>query len=326
MKFKVAISDYVFPDTKIEKKILRQIGAEIVAKQCKSVKELISITKDADGLLNCYFKPVGEKVFKESPKLKVVVRYGIGVDTIDVKAATKYGIMVANVPDYCIDEVSNHTIALLLSLVRKIIISNKKVKNGNYSLSYLKPMLKIEGKIAGFIGFGRIGRAVAKKLSNFKLKFVFYDPYINEEKVGKAKKVELEQLLKVSDFILIHAPENNTTRHLLNRKKLSFVRPNAIIINTARGGIIDTEALVECLKNKKIAGAGLDVIENVPPISKDHSLCKMENVVLTPHSAWYSEDSIRELRKRAAEEVKRVLLGKIPKSLLNQEILSKRRT
>lgn len=186
MKFKVAISDYVFPDTKIEKKILRQIGAEIVAKQCKSVKELISITKDADGLLNCYFKPVGEKVFKESPKLKVVVRYGIGVDTIDVKAATKYGIMVANVPDYCIDEVSNHTIALLLSLVRKIIISDKKVKNGNYSLSYLKPMLKIEGKIAGFIGFGRIGRAVAKKLSNFKLKFVFYDPYINEKKSGQS--------------------------------------------------------------------------------------------------------------------------------------------
>ena len=320
-KFRVAVSDYVFPDLEPENEVLNPLGAEIICKQCQSVNDLISITKDADALLNCYFKPVGEELFQSSPNLKVVVRYGIGVDSIDINAATCHGIMVANVPDYCLDEVSDHTIALLFALLRKVVISNEKVKKGFYDLSYLKPLRKLQDQTVGFLGFGRIGRLVAKKLTNIGFRFIFYDPYVQEEIAEGSRKGTLHELLCESDCLRIHWPENAETRGLLNHERLSLMKPDACIVNTARGGIIDTEALIEILQSGKLAGVALDVVEGIPPISPEHPLCQMENVILTPHSAWYSESALRELQFRAAQEVKRVLLGNLPMSLLNPEVL-----
>jgi len=322
--YRVAISDYVFPDVEPEKEILEPLGAEVIASQCQSVGDLISITRDADALLNCYFGPVGEEVFEASPKLKVVVRYGIGVDTIDIPAATRHGIMVANVPDYCLEEVSDHTIALLLCLARKVALSDKNVKGGSYDLAPLKPLCKLQGQTVGFLGFGRIGKLVAKKLNAFGLAFIFYDPYVDEGVAEGARKVTFEEVLSASDYLLVHAPETEKTRHILNRETLALMKPTACIINTARGGIIETEALVEALRARKLAGAALDVLDGVPPISADHPLCRMDNVVLTPHSAWYSEDALKELQVRAAREVARVLSGDVPRSLLNPQVLEKR--
>ena len=322
-EYRVAVSDYVFPDILPEKAVLEPMGVEITAKQCKSVEELISITRDADVLLNCYFKPVGEDVFKNSPKLKAVVRYGIGVDTIDIKAATAFGVMVANVPDYCIDEVSDHTVALMLCLARKISISDRTVKAGDYSLSCLKPLFKLRGQTVGFLGFGRIARMVAQKISCFGCNMIFYDKNVRESRI--AEKAGFEAVLLRSDFLLIHLPETSETRKILNLNTLAKMKPGAFLINTARGGIVDTEALVEMLSAGRLSGAALDLIEGVPPISSEHPLCKMDNVILTPHSAWYSESAITELQRKAAEEAARVIRGEAPKSLLNPEVSAKKR-
>lgn len=319
-KYKVVVTDYVFPNIEPEREILEPIGAEVISAQCHGVEELIHFTKDADGILNCYFKPIGEDIFKASPKLKVVVRYGIGIDTIDIPAATKHGVMVANVPDYCLDEVSDHTIALLFALSRKIVLSDKRVKSSDYSISYLKPLFKLRGKTIGFLGFGRIAKLVAEKISAFGFRFIFYDPYM-DKKFENAEQVFLDELLIKSDFLLIHSPETEETKHLLNREKLLLMKPTAYIINTARGGIIDTEVLIEMLKTNKLAGAALDVVEGVHQISSEHPFCSMDNVILTPHSAWYSEESIRELQTKAAKEIFRVLRGEKPKFLLNPQVM-----
>jgi D-3-phosphoglycerate dehydrogenase len=227
--------------------------------------------------------------------------------------------MVANVPDYCMDEVSEHTIALLLALARKVVISDKKIKAGDYSLKYIKPMFRLQGETVGFLGFGRIGRLTAMKLANFGLNRIFYDPYLRQDIIEDVRKVSLDEILKTSDYLLIHTPETKETRNLLNRERLSLMKPGACIVNTARGGIIDTAALVEILQSGKLGGVALDVVEGA--ITAEHPLCQMDNIILTPHSAWYSEDALRKLQSMAAEEMAKVLSGQRPKSLLNPEVL-----
>ena len=322
-KYKVAVTDYLFPNLDPEKQILEPLGAEILAKQCQNVEEVISISEDATAILNTYFKPIGQEVFQACSKLKVVVRYGIGVDTIDIPAATRHGIMVANVPDYCQEEVADHTTGLLLALARKIVLSNKRVKNGEWDLSYLKPLARLKGQTVGFLGFGRIARLVAKRLTSFGMNLIFYDPYIQENVVENARKVTLEEALRQGEFLLIHTPETEETRHLLNRERFALMKRTACIINTARGGVIETSALIESLQSGRLAGAALDVIEGIPPITPDHPLSQMDNVILTPHSAFYSEDSMINLQIKAAQEVARVISGERPLSLMNPEVLER---
>jgi D-3-phosphoglycerate dehydrogenase len=322
-KYKVVVTDRVFPNLDPEKKVLEPLGVEILGGQCQSLDEIISLSKDASAILNCYFKPIGEEIFQACSRLKAVVRYGIGVDTIDIPAATRHGIMVANVPDYCQEEVADHTTSLLLALARKIVLANKRVKHGEWDLSCLKPMARLRGMTVGFAGFGRIARLVGNRLTTFGVNLIFYDPYVQENVVDKANKVTLEELLKQSDFLLIHTPETEETRHLLNRERFALMKQTACIINTARGGIIETSALIESLQSGRLAGAALDVIEGIPPITPDHPLCQMDNVILTPHSAFYSEDSMIDLQVKAAQEVARVLSGERPLSLLNPEVLKR---
>jgi D-3-phosphoglycerate dehydrogenase len=322
-KHTVVVTDHIFPNLDPQKKVLEPLGVELLGGQCRSLEEIISLSKDASAILNCYFKPIGEEIFQASARLKAVVRYGIGVDTIDIPAATRHGIMVANVPDYCQEEVADHTTALLLALARKIVRANNKAKGGEWDLSYLKPMIRLKGQTVGFVGFGRIARLVANRLVNFGMRLLFYDPYIQEDVVENANKVTLEEVLRQSDFVLIHSPETEETRHLLNRERFALMKQTACIINTARGGIVDTSALIESLQTGRLAGAALDVIEGIPPIAPDHPLCQMDNVILTPHAAFYSEDSMIDLQVKAAQEVARVLSGDRPLSLLNPDVLKR---
>jgi D-3-phosphoglycerate dehydrogenase len=319
---KVVVSDYVFESFDAERGILAAVGADLEVLQCKSAEELIPHLADAHALLNTYLPGIDKAVFDAAPKLKAVVRYGIGVDTIDVPEATRHGVMVANVPDYCIEEVSSHALALFLCLNRKVAFSDAKVKAGEWSLSYVKPVTGIAEMTCGIIGFGRIGREIARRLAGFGPTILFSDPVIAAAEVDGCRRVELDDLFAQCDAIFVQCPANERTRHLLGREAFVKMQRKPVIINAARGEIVDTEALVEALGAGLISGAGLDVVEDEKAlIEPDHPLRKLGNVVLTPHSAWYSTAAIRKLQRNAAEEVARVLRGEKPRSLINPEVL-----
>jgi len=320
-KYKVVVTDSEFPHLEREKKILKEeADAELVYKECKTEDDIVELARDADGILNLYFGPVGRKTFEAAKNLKVVVRYGIGLDTIDIKAATEYGIAVGHVPDYCLDEVSDHTLALILNCARKITLLNNTVKGGKWDFKVSKPVYRIKGKTLGIVGFGKIGRMVAAKAKAFGLNLLVYDPFISEDiaRDYSATMVEKDKLFSEADFIALHLPLNEATRHFIGEKELKAMKKNTYLINAARGGVIDTEALYKALKEGWIAGAAIDLVEGSPE-EWDH-LFRLENLTVTPHAAWYSEESITQLQETAAREVARVLNGRWPVNFVNPEV------
>ena len=323
--FRVAVTDYVFPDLDAERRILAENDAELVVAQCENADDVISLARHADVILNTYFGPLDARIFSELEKCRAVVRYGIGTDSIDTEAATQHGVMVANVPDYCCEEVSDHTVACMLALLRKLPISDQRIRQGEWNLGYLKPMHRIRGLTVGILGMGRIGRLSAKKAAVFGTQIIYADPSVTEEDLKEEnlalKKVTLDELAAMSDAILIHAPAVAETYHLLDATFFQKTQRKPVIVNCARGKLIDTDALVEALAQGQISGAALDVIEDVPPFNPASRLTQFGNVLLTPRSAWYSEDALVDLRKLALEEVLRVLRGEPPRSLLNPEVL-----
>jgi D-3-phosphoglycerate dehydrogenase len=323
-RFKVVVTDYVFEKFEAEQEVLRAVGAELSVHQCKTQAEMREAVRDADGVLNTYLLGLDASVFATAPKLKVVVRYGIGLDTINVPDATKAGIQVANVPDYCIEEVSDHALALFLGLARKVVLSDVRVKGGQWSLSYVKPLKGITAMTAGIIGYGRIGRAIADRVRAFGPKVVFFDPAVKGA-TGADRGVSLEELLATSDAVFVQCPATGATRHLLNRERFAMMKQKPLVINTARGSIIDTPSIVWALETGLISGAGLDVLDDEADVTKsDYPLKKFDNVILTPHSAWFSSAAVARLQRKAAEEVARVLAGKRPLSLANPEVLEKK--
>lgn len=320
--YQVVITDCDHGSIEEETEELRRIGAELVLAQVREEEEIIQTCKEADGLIIQY-APLTRRVIEALPHCKVISRYGVGVDSVDLKAATDFGIIVANVPDYCMDEVSNQTIAMLLSLVRKTAFFDKKVKENQWDFRLGMPIHRLQGKTLGLIGCGRIGLEVAKKISAFGVKIIAFDPYL--QKVGEGIELtDLDTLLKKSDFISIHCPLNETTRHLIGENEFKKMERKPILINTSRGAIIDEKALIHALEKGLVSGAGLDVLENEPPDTKN-PLLKMENVILSPHVGFYSEESIRELKRRTAENVSAVLTGSWPKSIVNREVIGKTR-
>ena len=322
-EFKVVVSDYILPDMEIERQAVEAIGAQFVTGQCQSVAELIELAHDADGMFNTYFGPLCDEVFAGCPKLKIVVRFGIGYDTIDVEAATRHGVMAVNVPDYCIDEVSDHAIGLWLALGRKIVSADRMVRTGDWGMKPLQPVLKLQGQTVGIVGLGRIGRRMAHKLSAFGVELLFADPYVDADvDLGgiACRKVELEELCRRSDAITVHALANDETHHLLSAERFAQMIQGPIIVNTARARLIDSDALVAALEKGQVRSAGLDLVEG-EELPAGHPLMQMDNVVITPHVAWYSEASIVELRRKAAAEVVRVLQGERPVNLLNPEVV-----
>ncbi|MCL5779906.1 MAG: C-terminal binding protein [Firmicutes bacterium] len=322
-KPKVYVTDYEFPNLKFEEDVLLPIGAELIGVQCKTEEDIIEKCKDAVGLINQY-APISRKVMESLPNLKVVARYGVGVNTIDLPAATDLGICAANVPDYCMDEVSDLAMALILACARKVVLMNNEVKKGNWDYKVSIPIYRIRGKNLGLISFGRIAQTLAGKARAFGMNLLVFDPYVPETvaKQYDAKLVNLEELLKESDFISVHAPLTAETEHLISEKELQMMKKSAFIVNTGRGPVIDEKALIKALQEGWIAGAGLDVIEVEPPTA-DNPLLKMDNVVINPHAAWYSIEAEAELRTKTARGVAEVLQGYFPKYLVNRDVKAK---
>ncbi len=321
-RFRVAITDSDYGSHEVEEEVLSSIGADLIKFQCRTEDDVIRCCSDADGLLNQY-APITRRVIEGLQKAKIIVRYGVGVDNVDVDAATEKGIFVANVI-YDVTDVADHALSLILSLVRKIVWADRNVKENKWDWKAVQPISRLKDKTVGIIGFGRIGRKVAQRLRGFEVKIVAYDPYAPRETFREygVEKVDFEALIKESDIITIHTPLTNETRHMIGEKELKSMKREAIIVNVSRGGIIDEKALCKALKERWIAGAGLDVLEEEPP-AKDNPLLRLDNVIITPHMAWYSNRSLDEIRRKAAEEVARALSGQIPVNLVNKDVLKK---
>jgi D-3-phosphoglycerate dehydrogenase len=317
----VAVTDSVFPNLDPASAVLAKIGAEIrVAKEPKP-DAILEAARDADAVLTTYAKITAEMIPKMS-KCRIIGRFGIGVDNVDIPAATKAGIVVTRVPDYCLDEVSDHTMALLLSLVRKIPSSSARTQSGRWEMRAVIPIRRLRGTVLGLVAFGNIPQLVAPKAQAFGMRVVTYDPYVSKAVTEKAgvEQVEFEELVKISDYISIHTPLMPATHHLFNADVFRRMKPSAYLINTARGPIIDEAALAEALDKKEIAGAALDVMEQEPPPSGS-PLFGRDNVIVTPHTSYYSEESLVDLQTKAAEEVVRVLSGQTPRNPVNPEAL-----
>jgi D-3-phosphoglycerate dehydrogenase len=313
----VVFADYDYPCIDIELEQLKIIKAEIVKGQCKNEDELIRLTRDADGII-CQYAPFTARVINSLEKCKIISRYGVGVDNIDIKSATSKGIIVANVPHYCVDEVSNHAIAMIMNFARKIILFDRSIKTKIWDVMVSKPIFRFSEQVIGILGLGVIGLEVAKKLKNFNVTILATDPYVKSKTEG-VKMVSFQELIEKSDYLTIHTPLNEETRNIFTYDVFKKMKKTAFLINTARGGIVDQVALYKALKNKEISGAALDVLDNEPP---DWSkIPQLENLFITPHAAFYSESSLKELKKRAARAVVEFFLeGTVP-NLVNPEVI-----
>lgn len=313
---RVVVTDYDFPDLSIERELAEEAGVELEAAQAKSPEDVAAAAEGADALLVQYAQ-VDETVF-ESADLRAVGRYGIGVDSVDVDAATEHGVHVLNVPAYCIDEVSTHAFSLLLACVRKVARYDREIRDGTWDWTVGKPIRRFAGRTLGLAGFGKIPRAVTEKARAFDLDVVVYDPYVDAEEVEGhgAEKVEFEELLERSDFVSVHAPLTEETEGMFDADAFDAMDDSAILVNTARGSVVDVDDLYDALADGRIGGAGIDVMPTEPP--EDRSLFELENVVATPHVSWYSEESYEELRRTVTSDVLGVLRGEDPQNPVNE--------
>ncbi len=322
-KFKVYISDYDYPDNEIEKSILEPIGAEVIGLKCKTGKGLADLAHDADAILDQYAK-ITRDTIENLPKCKIIARYGIGVDIVDVNAAYENGMLVTNVPDYCLDEVADQAISFSFMLMRNLPFYNDKVHNGSYQWQdWRAPLPRFRGATYGLVGFGRISQNLARKLKVFGFNVVAYDPFLSEGffRSHGVRKVELNELYITSNIVNILTPYNEYTHHIVNAKALELMREDAYLVCVSRGKCVDNKALYEALKNKKIVAAALDDPEEEPmKIDNWHPgmnpLFELDNCFFTPHTAYVTKESLEECRKVAANNVKAVLLGKKPFDLV----------
>ncbi len=321
--WKVLITDHVWPSTDPERAVLEAGGASVVVAPGGEEETLTALARDADAIMTC-FAQVTENVVRAAERCVVIGRFGVGVDNIAVATATELGIAVTYVPDYCVDEVSDHVMALLHAWNRKIVLFDRSVRGQGWGSQPLTMrMMRLRGKTLGIVGFGRIGRAVAVKAKAFGLNILAADPVTPAETVTSfgAELVTLDTLLQESDFVSLHAPLTPETRNMIGREQLAAMKEEAFLINAARGPLIDEEALFEALSKRQIAGAGLDVmVDNVP--ANDHPLLGLDNIIITPHVAFFSQESTLELEQRAAEAVVSVMHGRMPENLVNSAVLA----
>lgn len=308
MKPIVVIADSAAQEQTIEYSILEPV-ANVVSAPKGDAEKLKELVKDADALLTCYTQ-ITEDMVHAMQRCKIIARTGIGVDTVPVKLATEKGIKVTNVPDYCFNEVADHTLALMLSLLRGIDASATASREGYWDLKRAGTLLRITGRKLGLVGFGNISRYVARRAEAFGLQVMVYDPFVQQSTLEEysAKRCELEELIAQSDVLSLHVPLNEKTRHLINAKSISLMKPEAVLVNTSRGGLVDTTALCDALRKGKIAGAGLDVLEQEPP-ENIAEIAQTPGLILTSHAAFYSEESMKELRMKSASEIALVLAG-----------------
>lgn len=298
-----------------EETLLAAAGARFSLRPCRrSEDSAMESVRDADVVL-VRESPVSRRVIEAMARCQAIIRYGIGVDNIDQKAASERGIKVINVPDYGTDEVSSQAVALAMAVSRRIGLHDAEVRAGRWSTGVLQPMYRLRGRTLGLVGFGRIARMTLEKLAGFGFdRVLVHDP--SADLPAGVEQAPLDTLCAEADLISLHAPLNAQTHHLIDARRLALMRPTAILVNTARGGLVDTDALHEALRERRILGAGLDVFEQEPPGA--HPLFTLDNVVVTNHMGWYSEEAMRELQRKTAQEAVRVLRGEAPLHWLNR--------
>ena len=321
---KVVLTDYVWESLEVEKSILAGM-AELVPLQTKTPEEFLGDAADCDALLNTYAGPINAEAMAKMPKCRIIARYGIGVDTIDLEAATQAGIIVTNNPTYCIEEVAEHTMALLLACARKVAFYDRQVRAGTWAVPPGKPLFRLAGSTLGLVGFGNIARQVAVRAAAFGMKVLYADPFVKDGQFGEpGRKIELEELLASSDFVSAHPPLTRETRQMFNDSAFARMKPTAFLINCSRGPVVDTEALVRALDAKRIAGCALDTTDP-EPLPNPHPLRNRENAIINPHVAWYSEKAMVGLQAGAPNEVRRVLSGEWPVNVVNKAVKGKNR-
>lgn len=306
---KVVLTDYAYDTLQPFSDVYQAAGVEFIPLQCKSKQEVLQATEYADGVMT-HYAHIDREVIDNLKNCKIIIRSAVGVENIDVEAANQRGISVANVPDYCIEEVSDYVILLLLASAKKFCVLERMVQRGEWDYAITKPSDTIHGKTLGLVGCGNIARAVARKAKVFDMDIIGCDPGVTEQEVAKygIHLLPQEKVLQDSDFLSLHAPLNRYTKHMINRETLSQMKPGAILINTAGGPLVDEQALREAVLSGHLAGAALDVL-NEEPVRPDAPLLGQEQIILTPHCAWYSETAMHTLLKSAAEEVVRALRG-----------------
>src|SRR5687768_17244277 len=319
---KVVVTDYLFGNLKSEKAALAGLAEITSFRTFPGEDALVETARDAEGLILTQ-APITAGVIDRLEKCKVIVRYGVGVDTIDLPAATRKGIMVVNLPAYCTDEVADHTLTLALALIRKLPQSMDYLRSGGWTHEPLRSFHRLSTLTLGLYGFGRIGRAVAQRAKGFGFRLIGCDPYVSDEIFDTygVDRVMEEALLAGSDVLSLHMPVTEETRNRLSSERLSRLKQGALIVNTARGGLIDTSALIEVLESGQVGGAALDVLD-IEPIPADHPIWQRQNVILTPHLAWYSEESLLQLQRDAGMECARALRGEPVGSIVNPEYVN----
>jgi D-3-phosphoglycerate dehydrogenase len=308
-RFLIAVTDSPFPSLDPAKAALARLDFELRMAKSPSAEDILAVGRDADAILVTYAKLTRELI-AQLTRCKAFGRFGLGVDNIDLVAAKEKGIAVNYVPDYCIHEVSDHTVAMLLALARKIPLSNKLVQAGRWEMPAVVPIRRLTGQVLGLVGFGNIPRMVAPKAKAFGLRVVAYDPFAKPEvfQAAGVDSVSFDRLLAMSDFVSVHAPLLPETRGLMNAAAFGKMKKGAQLVNTARGPLVDEAALVAALDSGQLGGAALDVL-TVEPMPKDSPLIGRDNVILSPHTGFYSIEALNELQTKCATDVARVLSG-----------------
>jgi D-3-phosphoglycerate dehydrogenase len=322
-KLKVVITDYDYGDVDVERSVIEGAEFELVAVQSKSEEELIEVAHDADAVI-CQYARVGEKTINAFTNCRLIARYGTGVDIVDVETATRRNILVTNIPDYCVDEVADHAMAMLLACVRKLQTYDRATHSGIWQWQAGKPIHRMRGRTMGLLAFGKIARTIATRAKPFGVQLIAYDPYVAKEDFVPCgvTSVSFDELIEQADYLMIQVPLTSETRGMIGEAELKKMKPTSILINTSRGPLVVNEALYRALKEGWISAAGIDDTAEEPAKKREwkpvNPLFELDNIIITPHSAYYSEESIHEARLRAAEEVVRVLSGNAPLSPVNR--------
>ncbi|OGB98408.1 MAG: hypothetical protein A3G35_02795 [candidate division NC10 bacterium RIFCSPLOWO2_12_FULL_66_18] len=319
-KFTAVSTDHHRFPIGVERDILAQVGCTLVPAICKSEEEIIAACRDAHAILNSSAK-ISRRVIQELKEALVICRYGIGVDTVDIPAATEQGIIVANVPDFCFDQVADTAMSLILSVPRKVTYLSTLIRQGVYNREVAEPIHNFRGATLGLVAFGNIPRNLIRKAIPFGFRVLAYDPYLTPEAVREhpVTLVDFDTLLRESDIVSVHTPLTDETRHMFDEAAFRKMKPSAYFMNLGRGPVHDQKALYRALKEGWIAGAGLDVLEKEPPDPGDPILT-LDNVVFTPHYASYTEEAYHELRVKTAENAAAVFRGQFPKYVYNPEV------
>jgi len=317
----VLVTDYAWPSLDIEREIFQKVDARITIAQTGSEEELIRLAPSAHGIL-CNWKTVSTAVLEAAVACVSVGRYGIGLDNIHVDTATRLGIVVTNVPAYCVEDVADHTLALLLACNRKVCWFDRDIKADKYDLRAQVPLQRLSGRVLGLAGYGRIGQAVAERALSFGLRVIALQPRRDPGSLPRAavEFVSLPELLDRSDFLSLHLPATPETKGILNSSAFQRMRQGAVLINTARGSLVNTPDLLDALETGKIAAAGIDVWQS-EPLSPGDPLATHPRVIATPHAAFYSDEALAELETTAASQMAAVLTGQTPQNIVNPAVL-----